>query len=345
MTIVYDVHAHVVPDRLVRDLRGGERHGACLVPADGGTSRIVLGGRVTAGPVTPALVDPGVRVERMDRGRVDVQLVSPITALTPAPLEPGTATRYARWFNECLAETVEARPDRLRGLATIPMQSPAGAASELRHAVSELGMAGCEITTTVQGVELDLLDLEAFWATAEELGCLVLLHPFNPLEGRGVTRYYLENLVGRPAESTIAVAHLILSGVLERHPGLRLCVVHGGGFLPYQIGRIDRGYRVKPDVVGTSLTRSPLEWARTILYDTVVHTREALAFLVGLMGDSHVVVGTDYPYEMGDPTPVDTVEAIPGLTDGARARILGGNVEALIGSVTTRSGGHLPPST
>lgn len=332
MPRTYDVHAHVIPERVMRDLERSEQHGVRLVVDDG--PRLVIADRVTSGPLRPDLVDVEHRIERMDRARVDVQLLSPFIDATAYALPPDRGVLYARWFNEALAETVAARPARFLGLATVPLQAPAAAAAELRHAVTDLGMVGCEIATTVDGADLDTLDLDPFWGAAEELGCLVLLHPYQPLAGRGLSRYFLDNLVGRPAESTIAVAQVILAGVLERHPGLRLCVVHGGGFLPYQLGRLDRGWREKPGLVGPSLTRSPLEWAQALYYDTVVHSPEALAFLVGLVGDTQVVVGSDHPFEMGDPSPVDTVEAVPGMTADARERICGGNVQALLDAVS-----------
>ncbi len=327
----YDVHAHIVPppamDRLRRE---GTVHGVELGRNEKGMEHLVVGGEA-AGDIIPPLVDVEQRLAAMDASGVDVQLLSPYIEVTAYELPASTAGAYSRWFNETLAEVAAEHPDRFLTLANVPMAHPEQAAAELRHAVEELGMVGCEIGTTIAGDEMDQFELDPFWSTAEELGCLVLLHPMRSLAGRNVTRYFLNNLVGNPAESTITVAHLIMSGVFERHPDLQFCMVHGGGFLPYQIGRWDRGFREKPGgMANVKLTRSPSEWARTLYYDTVTHSPEALRFLIDLMGIDQVVLGSDHPFAMGDDDPVTTVRATPGLTEAEETAILSGNVERIL---------------
>jgi aminocarboxymuconate-semialdehyde decarboxylase len=233
-------------------------------------------------------------------------------------------------FNETLAAVVAEHPDRFRGLATVPLQSPEQAAAELRHAVGTLGMVGAEIATTVDGVELDDPGLEPFWAAAEELRCVVVVHPYASLKGRNVKRYALGNLIGNPAESTVSVGHVIFGGVLERHPELRLVFVHGGGFAPYQVGRWDRGYAADFQGAAGNLTRSPSEWLRALYFDTVLHSPDSLRFLLDTVGVEHVVLGSDYPFVMGEPEPVRALDA---LSDGDRQRILHGNLAALLDGV------------
>jgi aminocarboxymuconate-semialdehyde decarboxylase len=218
-------------------------------------------------------------------------------------------------------------------LGTIPLQDPARAAAELDFAVRDLGMAGVQIATTVDGTDLDEAGLDPFWEAADDLGCLIVLHPCDPLPGVDLSRNFLDNMVGRPAESTIAVGHLLFSGVLERFPGLVICVVHGGGFVPYQLGRMQRGFDAVPKLAAGNITTAPSELARRLYYDTVLHDPAPLAFLVERVGADHVLMGTDYPFPMGDPTPVDTVNAIPGLSDEQRRLILGGNVTRLLPGV------------
>ncbi|MGH3329276.1 MAG: amidohydrolase family protein [Streptomycetales bacterium] len=335
MTI--DIHAHCVPAGLIETLqRDGGTYGIEILDGDldgvaAPAARIA--GRVTAGPVRPDLLDVGARIAAMDRAGIRTQVLSSWIDLTAYALPPETGVRYARMFNELLASTVNQHPDRFLGLCTVPLQSPGLAAEELRHAVRQLGMVGVEIATTVDGAELDDPGLDPFWEAAEELRCLVLIHPYRSLEGRGLARYFLSNLVANPAESTVAVAHLIFGGVLERYPGLRVCVVHGGGFLPYQAGRLDRGYHAKAARTAKRLSRPPSEWVRHLYYDTVVHAPEALTALVGLVGADRVVLGSDYPFEMGDPDPVATVRAAPGLDDEQRALIYQGNLFRLLVAV------------
>ncbi|MGI9647442.1 MAG: amidohydrolase family protein, partial [Acidimicrobiia bacterium] len=175
--------------------------------------------------------------------------------------------------------------------------------------------------------------LDPFWEVAQDSQVVLVLHPYNPLPQRGLRRYFLSNAIGRPAETTIAIGHMIFGGVFERFPQLRVCVVHGGGFLPYQIGRMDQAFKAKPELAATNLTRLPSDWERHLYYDTVTHNPEVLRFLIDQVDVGHVVMGTDYPFEMGDARPVDTVASIPGLDEDERRLILEGNVTGLLAGI------------
>jgi aminocarboxymuconate-semialdehyde decarboxylase len=270
------------------------------------------------------------RVAAMDGAGVDVQFLSSWVDLTAYALDGEQGAAYSRRFNEILTAEAATHPDRLLALGTIPLQSPRHAAEELRHAVEDLGMAGAQIATTVDQTDLDQAGLDPFWEAAEALRCLVVIHPCNPLAGVDLSRNFLDNLVGRPAESSIAVAHLLFSGVLERYPGLVVCTVHGGGFVPYQLGRMQRGFEAVPHLSAKHISTAPTELARRLYYDTVLHDPRALAFLVERVGADRVLMGTDYPFEMGDHDPVATVEGIPGLTDQQRGLIVEGNVSRIL---------------
>jgi aminocarboxymuconate-semialdehyde decarboxylase len=325
-----DVHAHIVPDALLETLRAdGGRYGIEVAQQDGRWAALIAG-RVQTPPIIPPLLGVPRRLAAMDAAGVDVQLLSSWIDLTAYALDPATGERYARVFNETLAEVVAEHPDRFRGLATVPLQAPEKAAAELRHAVGSLDMVGAEIATTVDGVELDDPGLEPFWAAAEELQCVVVVHPYASLAGRNVHRYGLNNFIGNPAESTISIGHVIFGGVLERHPELRLVFVHGGGFAPYQIGRWDRAYRTDAQGAAGKLTRSPGEWLRELYFDTVLHSARSLQHLLDVVGVERVVLGSDYPFVMGEPEPVRALEF---LSDADRDRILQGNVAALLSGV------------
>ncbi|MGH8934675.1 MAG: amidohydrolase family protein [Acidimicrobiia bacterium] len=331
--MTFDVHAHCIPPGLIDTLRrDGDRYDIEIVDDESGPSALIAG-RVKAGPLRADLQDVEARLATMERTGVGTQLVSSWIDLTAYALSAAAGSRYARRFNESLADLVAHHPDRLEGLCTVPLQAPQAAASELRHAVTELGMVGVEIATTVDGVELDAAELDPFWGAAEELRCLVLLHPLASLSGRELGRYFLGNIVGNPAETTIALAHLVFGGVLERFPELRVCAVHGGGFAPYQAGRWHRGFEAVSGQTAGNLTHSPREWLRGLYFDTVLHSPPALSFLIDLVGADHVVLGSDYPFEMGDPDPVATVESVPGLGPEQRDLILEGNVRRLLGEV------------
>ncbi|WP_162529650.1 amidohydrolase family protein [Nocardioides caldifontis] len=329
-----DVHAHCVPLGVVETLRrDAGRYGIEVVEHEG-KRHAVVDGRVRTGVLRDDLVDVEQRVAAMDRAGIDVQVLSSWIDMTAYALPAEVGARYARMFNEALAATAAQVPGRFEALATVPLQDPHRAAQELRHAVASLGMVGVELATTVDGRELDDLALEPFWEAAEELRCLVLLHPYASLSGRGVSRYFLGNLVGNPAESTIAVAHLIFGGVLERHPALRFCLVHGGGFAPYQLGRWDHGYARNARGAAVHLTRSPSEWLAEIHHDTVVHSPAALRFLLDVVGPERVVLGSDHPFEMGDQDPLGLLRSVPGIDEQTVAAVSAGNLKRLLSQLT-----------
>jgi len=322
-----DIHAHCVPAAAVDLLRSEGAEIGIELDAD---DRPVIAGRPVPIRLRDDLVDRSARLEAMDGAGIDVQVLSSWVDLTAYGLDPERGARWSRLLNEALAEEAAAEPQRFRAMATVPLQSREAAVVELEYAVAELGMPAVEIATTVAGVDLVTADLDPFWETAARLQALVLLHPYDPLTGIDLSGAFMHNIVGRPAESTIAVARLLLSGVLTRHPGLEICVVHGGGFLPYQIGRMQRGWEAKPAVVAAELPTPPLDVIRTLSFDTVLHEPRALRFLIDLVGADRVLLGTDYPFEMGDPDPLGTIDRIPELTADERSSIVHGNAERLL---------------
>ena len=328
--MIVDVHAHHVPPAFLRRLeRAGARWGVEASAMDGGAWRIAVGGRVARRPLLGGLLDMERRLAAMDEAAVDVQVLSCWATLVGYGVPAAHAAGYARAFNEDLAAAAASAPDRLRALAIVPLQAPDAAARELSHAVESLGMAGAEILTRVGEQDLDEPALDVFWERAEALGCLILVHPHDSLAGRRIERHRLENLVGNPAETTLALAHLVLGGVLERFPGLRLCAVHAGGYLPFAAGRLDRGHAALPGV-GSALSRPPSEWLREIYYDTIAHSDAALRFLLDFAGWERVLLGSDFPFPMGDPAPVATVRGVPGLQGAELDAVLGGTARTLL---------------
>jgi aminocarboxymuconate-semialdehyde decarboxylase len=332
--MTFDVHAHHMPPEMMDLLRvEGRNLDVEVAKNDRGEELIVLGGRLEVGPLPAALGDRAARLAAMDAAGVQTQLLSHRTELSAYGLRGDAGPRYSRAFNRVMADEVARDPDRFLALGTVPLQNPAAAAEELRYAVQELGMVGVEIASMVDGVPLDQAGLDPFWDVANQLRCFVLLHPNAPLPGVDLRGYFMENMFGRPAESTLAIGRLLFSGVLERYPDLVLCLVHGGGFLPYQLGRFSKGYEVVPHLTATKISRPPAEFARRLYYDSLLHVPEAVAFLVALVGAERVVVGSDYPYEMHERQPVAAIEAVPGLTEEQRSLILRGNVERILGDI------------
>ena len=233
----------------------------------------------------------------MDAMGVDIQAVSVSPTQYYYWAERDLAQAIARAANECLAELCAAHPDRFVGLATVTLQHPDLAAEQLTDAVRRLGLRGCQISTQIDGVELADRRHDVFWTRAEALGAVVFVHPLGCTLGERVTPYYLSNIVGQPIETTLALSHLIFGGTLDRHPGLKLCAAHGGGYLPSYIGRSDHGYAVRPE--SRTMAHAPSTYLKRIWFDSLVYTPQALEHLVREVGASQVVIGTDYPFDMG----------------------------------------------
>jgi aminocarboxymuconate-semialdehyde decarboxylase len=319
---VIDLHCHYVPVAMLDRVRSeGSAHNLS-VSSEGTVS---FGGRRSSQPIPRGMVDLTERLRWMDAEGVDVQILSAWIDLNGYELDPKDGAWYARALNEATVRTLESHEDRFRAMAAVPLQAPELAANELRYAVVELGMVAVEIATSVLGDELDAPALEPFWAAAEALDTLVLVHPtFDSIGFERLQRYFLHNAVSNPAEETVAASHLVLGGVLERHPRLTVCLTHGGGFLPYQIGRLDRVFDAKPELAAQKITRPPSSFLSRFYYDTVVHSAESLRFLAERVGADRVVLGSDFPFPMGDLRPVDTVRKA-GFEGAVEEGILGGN--------------------
>jgi aminocarboxymuconate-semialdehyde decarboxylase len=272
--------------------------------------------------IVPKFVDPDVRLADMDRMRIDIQVLSVAPPQYYYWADPALGRRLARMQNEHLAELVAGRPDRFVGLATVPLQDVAASVTELEYAVRELGMRGVEICTNVNGLDLDDRRFRPFFAKANELGVVVLLHPHGFTQGDRLMDYYLTNVIGNPLDSTIALTRIIHGGVLEELPDLRLCVVHGGGYLPFYSTRMDHAYEERPEG-RHHITRKPSSYLAQVYVDSVVYDGPHLRFLIEQMGADHVVLGTDYPFDMGHYDPLGQLESVPGLTDEQTAMVRG----------------------
>ena len=277
----------------------------------------------------PKSTDIGLRLADMDRMGVDVQAISPSPTQYHFWADPELAAAVVADQNEYVANICSAHPGRLVGIGAVALQHPELAVSQLSDCIKTYRFKGVEISTAYRGVELSDPRFEPFWRRAEELEAVILIHPLGSTLGDRIVPYYLSNIIGQPLDTTIALSHLVFSGVFDRYPKLKVCAVHGGGYLPAYIGRFDHAYCVRPE--SRTMRCLPSEYLRQIYFDTVVFHPAILANLIARAGIGQVVIGTDYPFDMGDYHIQTLLEHIPGIDDAGRNAIRGGNAMALLG--------------
>ena len=267
------------------------------------------------------------RLVDMNRLGIDVQAISPSPGQYFYFADPETGRDAARAVNDGMAAAVAQHPDRLVGLGSVPLQNIGMAIAEMRRCVAELDLRGIEISSNVNGKDFDAEDFRPFWAAAEELGILLFIHPLGFTHAHRMSAYYFNNLIGNPLESTLAIGHLIFGGVLDRYPGLRICVAHGGGYMPGYWGRMDHGWRVRADC-SEHCRHLPSSYLRKLWLDTLVFDQDELDSLVRVHGADRLCLGTDYPFDMSEPDPLAFHAR---LADGDRAKIVGLNAAELLG--------------
>jgi len=270
------------------------------------------------------------RFADMDKMGVDVQLVMP----PPPQLYHTVALEYAvpaaRMINDGIAEFVSKHPDRFIPTGTVPMQDGNEAAKELEYVMNKLKFKGVEILTNVNGKELSDPDFAPFWKKAEELDALVIIHPNGFTEGKRLSRFYFNNIIGNPFETTLALHYLIFDGVLERHPKLKIFAMHGGGYLGGYSGRIDHAWGARSDC-NANLPKPPTSYLKQVYFDTVVFTPLQLETLVKTIGLDHIIMGTDYPFDMLEHDPIGHINSVESFDDSTRAALAGGNVKKMLG--------------
>jgi aminocarboxymuconate-semialdehyde decarboxylase len=328
-----DGHFHVVPLQFVEAIRSGAFADLVRSERDGDVERLIY--RTPPGVVvepdtslSPALYDERRIIRSLDEMKLDAAAIAPSPGEFYYWAEPEAGERIARAFNDGIAAMARAHPDRFIGLGTVPMQDGQRAARELERAVTTLGLRGVEVCTHVNGLDLDAAGLMPLYAAADRLRVPLFIHPQNEGDIRRLRDYHLWNLVGFPTETALAAARLIFGGVFERFPRLRVILAHGGGYFPYQIGRLDHGYAVRREA-RERLPRRPSEYLSSIYCDSLTHNDLALRFLLDRMGDDHVVIGSDHPFGMRYQAPVDVIRRL-GLGREREARVLGRNLARLL---------------
>jgi aminocarboxymuconate-semialdehyde decarboxylase len=330
-SLAIDIHAHALIEDVEKLVRGqaGWRREVEMAARVTGAASLERNRQLLANDWQPALTSVEKRIAAMDRMTVDIQTVSVVPSQYHYWADRDLAKRIVATANQEIAKICAQRPDRLVGLGIVALQHPDLAVAQLQGAVGELGLKGVMVSTVVNGAELADPRHLPFWSKAEELGALVFVHPMGCSLGERLTPFYFSNLIGNPAETTIALAHLVFSGVFDRCPRLKVCAAHGGGYFPFYSARFDHGWRVRPEAHSCRL--APSEYLKRIWFDSLVYTPEQLGFLIKQAGPSQIVLGTDFPFDMGVDDPVARLDLITALSGADRAAICGCNAAKLLG--------------
>jgi aminocarboxymuconate-semialdehyde decarboxylase len=328
MTKTIDMHTHVLADATVKLMQKEiPSLGLKMAPYDADNAVCEVSG-VAYRPFPRGGHDIEWRFKDMDAAEVDVHLLSVAPQTWLYGQEAAVGVTASAIQNDEIARLVKEHPERFSGIATLPMQAPDKAADELRRAMRKLGLHGAMIGSNIGGKNLDDPSFEPLWAAAEELDAFMMIHPGNVAGADRLRSYYLGNLIGNPLDTTIAGACLIFGGVLERHPKLNFIMSHGGGFIPYQGGRWVHGWEVRPEPK-VHVKHSPAPYLDRFLYDTIVHAKAPLEFLISSVGANRVFLGSDYPYDMGTGECVRQVRAA-NISAADRDIILGGHAAKIL---------------
>ena len=325
-----DIHAHIVPGHVTGLGSGGNWHGYTMEQGDGGQHALVRSGRTT--PLVPKLMfTPEQRLADMDSLGVDVHVLSTWTRLYHYDLPDDVCIATSKDCNDYLAELVKEWPDRFSGLATLPMQNVGAAIAELERSMTQLGLKGAQINDHVNGTPMGEEEFLPFWQAVEQLGALILFHQSeaDTVVKYRTNNYHLNNTIGNLADRTITFASLVFGGVMDKHPDLKICFSHAGGYTAFGAGRLDRGWQVRPEARG-NLQRPPSKYLSDFYYDCLTHSEPALRFLIDTVGADRVLLGSDWPFDMAVDSPVEWINAMASLTHAEKEAIISTNLADLL---------------
>ncbi|MDH3647271.1 MAG: amidohydrolase [Gammaproteobacteria bacterium] len=325
-----DIHTHVLPENWP-DLK--ERYGyggfVALEHKGPGCANLLSDGKFFR-EIEANCWCPDTRITECDKTGVNVQVLSTVPIMFSYWARPEDTLDLSRLLNDHIASLVNEHPTRFVGLGTVPMQSADMAIGEMERCVNELGLAGIEIGSHVNGWNLDDPQVFPIFEAAEQMGAAIFVHPWEMLGRDRMSRYWLPWLVGMPAETSLSICSMIFGGVFERLPKLRIAFAHGGGAFPASIGRIEHGFKVRPDLVAVNNTTNPREYLGRFIVDSLVHEPHVLNYMIKLMGADNIALGSDYPFPLGEHVPGEMIESM-AMSKDTRALLLHGTALRWLG--------------
>jgi len=323
-----DVHHHYVPKQLIDET---QRHGKAFgveVSEDRGSYALSFAGSKPH-RLQPPIFDVEGHIAVMDQGQVNMATLEANTNSLGYRLNGEQGEGWCRLYNDCVNELVKHRPDRFVGMATVPLQDPARAANVLEHAILNLKFRGAFIGTNVNGRYFNVKDFDPFWAKAQDMDILIVMHPEHIAGAERMTEYGLNAVCGNPADSTLSLGYMLYSGLFDRFPNLKLCALHGGGFLPYHLGRFDKEFVTGKGARPAQATKPPSAYLKNLYFDTLVYDVDTLEYMQAKVGSDRLMLGTDYPYTLGDWMGAEKVQALK-CSEAEKDAILEGNARRLL---------------
>lgn len=327
--MIIDIHSHFIPEKFIQMAREGAPSLQVKIEKDLSGNEFMHHNQGYRYPLLKGFFDPDHKIKDMDNAGIDMAVLSSAPPLFYYWVDGEIAQNVAALVNNGIKEMVDTYPDRFIGMGTVPMQNIDLAVSELKRCVNDLGFRSVQIGSNIEGKQLDDPQFLPFFKVCNDLGVLVYLHPYYVGAKGALSKYYLTNLIGNPLDSVVAVSSLIFGGVLEKCPDLKVCIAHGGGYFPYQFGRLEHGYMVRnePKINGI---KPPRSYLNQLYFDSILFDSGALDYLVKFAGFDHVVMGTDYPFDMGETRPVNLIESMECSLEKQKY-ILGENAAKLLG--------------